>query len=166
MKIHSHFNSRKMKKIILFSALLIPLMAVIIFTVVWSSTQKQKTSQTKVEYANKDFIAEQEDANAAAQVAATPEEWITFRSESELKIRDNEIRITEINVKTKKPGEISDALYENKIAILELQNKDMKAKLEAYEKIQSNWGAFKREFNHDINAIGEALKDLTLDDKK
>jgi hypothetical protein len=155
-----------MKKIIYLAALTILLLAVIIFTGYWLSTQNQKAAQTKVEYANQDFIAEQEDANAAAQVAATPEEWITFRSESELKIRDNEIRITEINLKTKKPGEISDALYKNKIAILELQNNDMKAKLEAYEKIQSNWGAFKQQFNHDMNAIGEALQDLTVDDKK
>ena len=155
-----------MKKIIYLAALTILLLAGIIFTGYWLSTQNQKAAQTKVEYANQDFIAEQEDANAAAQVAATPEEWITFRSESELKIRDNEIRITEINVKTKKPGEISDALYKNKIAILELQNNDMKAKLEAYEKIQSNWGAFKQQFNHDMNAIGEALQDLTVDDKK
>jgi hypothetical protein len=155
-----------MKKIIYLAALTILLLAGIIFTGYWLSTQNQKAAQTKVEYANQDFIAEQEDANAAAQVAATPEEWITFRSESELKIRDNEIRITEINLKTKKPGEISDALYKNKIAILELQNNDMKAKLEAYEKIQSNWGAFKQQFNHDMNAIGEALQDLTVDDKK
>ena len=66
----------------------------------------------------------------------------------------------------KKPGEIFDALYEKKIANLELQNKDMKARLEAYEKIQSDWESFKYEFNHDMDAIGEALKDLTVDNKK
>jgi len=117
-------------------------------------------------YAKGDLIAAQEDANAATQVVATPEEWKTFRSESELKIRDNEIRIIELNVKLKKPGETFDARNEKKIAILELQNKDMKARLEAYEKIQSNWETFKREFNHDMVAIGDELKDLTVDNKK
>jgi hypothetical protein len=42
----------------------------------------------------------------------------------------------------------------------------MKAKLEAYEKIQSNWETFKREFNHDMVAIGDELKDLMVDNKK
>jgi hypothetical protein len=41
----------------------------------------------------------------------------------------------------------------------------MKARLEAYEKIQSNWGTFKREFNNDIVVIGYLLKDLTVDNK-
>ena len=155
-----------MKKAIFFAALTIPLMAGIILTGYWSSTQKQKAAQTKMLYAKGDLITAQEDVNEVAQNVATSEEWKTFRSESELKIRDNEIRIAELNVKLKNPGEIPEARYEKKIAILELQNKDMKARLEAYEKIQSNWGKFKREFNHDMVAIGDELKDLTGENKK
>jgi hypothetical protein len=155
-----------MKKMIFFATLTIPLMAGIIFTGYWSSTQKQKAAQTKMVFANMDLIAAQEDANAATQVVATPEEWNTFKSESELKIRDNEIRITELNVKLKNPGEIFDAPYEKKIALLELQNKDMKARLEAYEKIQSNWETFRREFNHDMVVIGDELKYLTVYNRK
>lgn len=141
-------------------------MAGIIFTGVWSSTKKQKAAQTNVMYANQDFIAEQEDANDLEQKVATADEWMTFKSESELKISDNEIRITQLNVKQKKPGEIFDELYENKIAILDLQNKDMKARLEAYEKIQSNWETFRHEFNHDMDVIRKALEGLTVDNKK
>lgn len=141
-------------------------MAGIMFTGYFSSTQKQKAAQTKMLYAKGDLIAAQEDANEIVQNAATAEEWNTFRSESELKIRDNEIRITELNVKLKKTAEILDVLYEKKIAILELQNKDMKARLEAYERIQSDWATFKREFNHDIIVIGDELKDLMVDNRK
>jgi hypothetical protein len=155
-----------MKKMIFFVALTVPLMAGIIFTGYRSSTQKQKAAQAKMLYANRDLIAAQEDVNEVAQKAATAEEWKTFRCESELRIRDNEIRITELNVKLKKPGEIFDALYEKKIAILELQNKDMKARLEAYEKIQSNWETFRREFNHDMVVIGDELKYLTVYNRK
>jgi len=97
---------------------------------------------------------------------ATAEEWEAFRNESELKIKANEIRITELNVKMKKPGEIFDEIYENKITNLELQNKEMRARLVAYEKSQSNWESFKREFNHDMESIGQALTDLTVDNKK
>jgi DNA repair ATPase RecN len=155
-----------MKIITFLVALTIPLMAGTIFTSCQSSIQKQEAAQAKVQDAKQDLNAAQKDANAASQLVATTEEWKAFRNESELKIRDNEIRITELNVKMKKPGEIFDALYEKKIANLEQQNKEMRARLEAYEKSQSNWESFKREFNHDMDAIGQALKDLTVDNKK
>ena len=159
-------NIKKMKKMIFLVALTIPIMAGIMFTGYISSTQKQKAAQTKVLYANRDLNAAQKDANAAAQVVATAEEWEAFRNESEMEIKANEIRITELNVKMKKPGEIFDAIYEKKITNLEQQNREMRARLVAYEKSQSNWESFKREFNHDMDEIGQALKDLTVDNKK
>jgi hypothetical protein len=118
-----------------------------------------------VQDAKKDLNEAQKDANAIAQKAATAEEWRIFKSDSELKIKDNEIRIAELTVKMNKPGEIFDELYKKNIANLEQQNKDMKARLEAYEKSQTNWESFKREFNHDMDALGKALKDLTVNNK-
>jgi hypothetical protein len=153
----------KMKKIILFAVLTIPVMAGIIFTGYLSSIQKQKAAQTKNVFTDPVLASAQEDSNITTQTAAIPEEWKTFRSESELKVRENEKRITELNLKLNKPGEKSDPLYKNKVAILGLQNNDMKARLEAYEKIQSDWATFKREFNHDMFAVEETLKDLMVD---
>jgi len=141
-------------------------MAVTIFTSCRSSVQKQEAAQVKVQDAKQELNTAQKDANAAAMVVATAEEWEAFRNESELKIKANEIRITELNVKMKKPGEIFDAIYEKKITNLEQQNREMRARLVAYEKSQSNWESFKREFNHDMDEIGQALKDLTVDNKK
>ena len=109
--------------------------------------------------------AAKQEANAIGQELATAEEWATFKSESEVKIRDNEIRITELTVKMNKPGETFDELYKNKIANLELQNREMRTRLIEYEKSQSNWETFKREFNHDMDELGKALKDLTVDNK-
>jgi hypothetical protein len=155
-----------MKKIIFILALAIPLMAGIIFTGYRSSTQKQKAAQAKDPYANRDLNAAPKLANTVAEKPINSEEWLTFKSESERKIRNHEIRIAELNLEIKNQGEKSDALYRKKIANLEQQNKDMRARLEAYEKSQSNWESFKREFNHDMDAIGQALKDLTVDNKK
>ena len=155
-----------MKKIIFFAVFTIPVMAGIIFTGYWSSIQKQKAAQTQNEFSNPELASVQEDANVTAQTAAIPEEWKTFRSESELKVRENEIRITELNLKLNKPGEKFDTIYGKKIAILGLQNNDMKARLEAYEKIQSDWVTFKGEFNHEMFEVEEALKDLMVDNKK
>jgi len=141
-------------------------MAGTIFSSCQSSIQKQEAAQDKVQDARQELNAAQEEVNAEAELVATAEEWKAFRNESELQIKANEVRITELNVKMKKPGEIFDALYEKKIANLELQNKEMRARLIAYEKRNSNWETFKREFNHDMNAIGQALNDLTVDNKK
>ena len=155
-----------MKKTIFILSVTITLMAGAIFTSCQSSIQKQEAAQDKVQDARQELNAAQEEVNAEAELVATAEEWKAFRNESELQIKANEVRITELNVKMKKPGEIFDALYEKKIANLELQNKEMRARLVAYEKRNSNWETFKREFNHDMNAIGQALNDLTVDNKK
>lgn len=131
-----------------------------------SSIQKQEDAQAKVQEARQELNAAQKDASAAAQVVATAEEWEAFRNESELKIQANEVRINELTVKMKRPGEIFDAIYEKKITSLEQQNREMRTRLLAYEKSQSNWESFKREFNHDMDAIGQALTDLTVNNKK
>ncbi|MBE0653038.1 MAG: hypothetical protein IH594_04535 [Bacteroidales bacterium] len=155
-----------MKRTIFILSVTITLMAGTIFTSCQSSVQKQDAAQAKVQDARQDLNEAQKDANAIGQELATAEEWATFKSESEIKIRDNEIRITELNVKMKKPGETFDELYAKKIANLELQNKEMRTRLIEYEKSQSNWETFKREFNHDMDELGKALKDLTVDNKK
>lgn len=42
----------------------------------------------------------------------------------------------------------------------------MKRRSIYYEKSQSDWETFKREYNHDMDELGNALKDLTVDNKK
>ena len=155
-----------MKIMIYFAVLTIPLMVGTMFTGYWLSTRKHKDAQTNMQDTRQDLNASQKDTNTIAQKAITPEEWKTFQSECELKIKANEIRITEFNVKMKKPGEIFDALYEKKIANLEQQNKEIRARIESYEKIQSNLKSFKREFNQVIDTIGESLKNLVVENKK
>jgi len=141
-------------------------MAGVAITGCQTTAQKQDAAQAKVKEARQDLNAAKEDANAIGQELATAEEWAIFKSESEVKIRDNEVRINELTVRMKKPGEVFDELYAKKIANLELQNKEMRNRLTAYEKSQTNWETFKREFNHDMDELGKALKDLTVDNKK
>lgn len=155
-----------MKNKLLISAVTLTIMAGTMLAGCQSSIQKQEDAQAKVQEARQELNAAQKDASAAAQVVATAEEWEAFRNESELKIQANEVRINELTVKMKRPGEIFDAIYEKKITSLEQQNKEMRTRLLAYEKSQSNWESFKREFNHDMDAIGQALTDLTVNNKK
>lgn len=137
-----------------------------IFTSCQSSTQRQEAAQVKVQDAREDLNSAKKEANEADRIVATAEEWKIFRSESDLKINANEKRIAELKVKMNRPGEILDPLYSKKITTLEQQNKDLRAKLYAYEKSQTNWESFKREFNSDMDAIGESFKNLTVNNKK
>jgi DNA repair ATPase RecN len=152
------------RTIIIFSV--ITLMIGTILTSCQSTVQKQDAAQDKVQDARQDLNEAQKDANAIGQELATAEEWAAFKSDSEVKIKANEVRIAELNAKLNKPGETFDELYSKKIANLEQQNKDMRARLFAYEKSQTNWETFKREFNHDMDELGQAFKDLTVDNKK
>jgi hypothetical protein len=95
--------------------------------------------QAKGQDAKQDLNAAQKNTNAVAQKEQTAEEWKTFnKSDFELKIKANEMRITELNVKMRKPADLFDSFYVKKIANLEKENRFLKARLGAYEKSQSN----------------------------
>ena len=98
--------------------------------------------QAKGQDAKQDLNAAQKNTNIVAHQEQTAEEWKTFnKSDFELKIKANEMRITELNVKMIKPSALFDPFYGKKIAILEKENRFLKARLEAYEKSQSNLGS-------------------------
>ena len=98
--------------------------------------------QAKGQDAKQDLNAAQKNTNAVAQKEQTAEEWKTFnKSDFELKIKANEMRITELNVKIRKSSGLFDSFYVKKIANLEKENRFLKARLEAYEKSQSNMGS-------------------------
>ncbi|MBK6283604.1 MAG: hypothetical protein IPF54_14015 [Draconibacterium sp.] len=48
---------------------------------------------------------------------------------------------------------------------LEQKNNILRAKIESYESNQTDWESFKREFNHDMEELGMAFKDLTSDNE-
>ena len=57
--------------------------------------------------------------------------------------------------------------YDKKVSALEQKNNDLKKKIEASNNTQSSkWSSFKREFNHDMDELGHAIKDIGVDNKK
>lgn len=155
-----------MKKTIITLAVSSMLIAGSVFTGCKSPSQKEKDAQTEVQDANEDLNDAQNDANAEAQKVATAEEWAAFKIEANAKIKSNEARIAELTVSLNKPGKILDPIYKKKIETLEEQNRDLKARLDVYETNNSDWETFKREFNRDMDELGKALKDLTVDNNK
>lgn len=127
-----------------------------------SSTKKEENVQKTSKEVKEEFNTAKDDAE---QKEIDAEEWKAFRNESEAKIKNNEERITELKAKMKKPGKKFDEVYAKKIDKLEQKNKNMKTRIETYETIKSEWQSFKREFNHDMDELGQALKDFAVNNK-
>jgi hypothetical protein len=144
---------------------IVTLMAGVILTGYMSSAQKHKAARASVLYTIQDSNDDLKDPNAAGQESVNVSEWITFKSESELKIADNEIRVNELKVKINNNKELFDASYRKKVAYLEHQIKYMKSRLENYGKSPGNWESFKYGFDNEMDAIENDLKKLTVDNK-
>jgi transposase len=132
-----------------------------------TSAEKADTAQVKVQDAKKDLTEAQKDAATAEQKAAEAQEWQAFKADTDAKIKENDTYIAEFKAKMKATGKKMDAQYTKSIETLEQKNKDLKARVDAYgQQGQSDWASFKREFNHDMDELGKALKDLTVNNKK
>jgi chromosome segregation ATPase len=144
-----------------------------------SPETKVENAQTKVDNAQdkvadaKDKVADAKDnlteaqkmANAEAEKVANAAAWKVYKAESEVKIKANDARIAELKAGMKKSGKAVTAVYKENVAILEKKNAAMKNRISDYDKSQSNWEAFKTEFNRDMDELGTALKDFTVNNK-
>jgi hypothetical protein len=106
-------------------------------------------------------------AHDEAQQAAARAEWLLFKNEAEARIITNDGIIAEYKARmTGANGQVR-AMYDKKIDALELKSKELKAKLNNYhENGKNGWEQFKSEFSRDMNELGSALKDFTVDNKK
>jgi uncharacterized protein (DUF3084 family) len=148
-----------MNKVIYFVAIAITLTAGMFTSCnTTPSTPEVEEAQAKLDSAKQEL--------KEAELTATDEEWEAFKTESEMKIRTNELSIADFKDRMGTSARKFDALYLEKIDKLEQQNKDMKARIDNYEKRQSDWASFKSEFNHDMDELGLALKDILVDNKK
>jgi hypothetical protein len=104
-----------------------------------SSIQKKETAQANGQDTQQDLTAAKRNTYKISQKEETAEGWKKFnKSDFELKIKANEMQITELYVKIRKTGELFDSFYEKKVANLEKENRFLKGRVEAYEKHQNN----------------------------
>ena len=130
------------------------------------STKEEKESQEKVEIA-RDQVEDAKDSLSVAKKEATQEELKAFKYSGDSIIRINDLRIAELKLKIKNTGNAIDDNYQKNVYVLEQRNRSLKLKMDAYQNdVSSDWQSFKREFKHDTDEIGQALKDLTVDNKK
>lgn len=129
-------------------------------------TKEVKEAQEKVEVA-RDNVQMANDTLSIAKRAATKQEWQAFKNSGDSIVRINDLRIAVLKLKIKNTGNKIDSDYQKNLYILEVRNKNLKAKMDAYKNgMSDDWQAFKREFKHDTDEMGQALKDLTVDNKK
>jgi peptidoglycan hydrolase CwlO-like protein len=125
-----------------------------------SSAKKVENAENKVQDAKEKVVeAKQElnkDLNDSIQL---------FKKESEEKIVANEKSITELKAKIANEKKEHRAKNEKKLAELEQKNSNLRKRLADYdynEQARSRWTSFKMEFNHDMDALGKALKGFTV----
>jgi len=112
----------------------------------------RENAKDDVEKANQDMI----DAQVQFE-----KEWQQFKSDAELKIDANQNKIDDFKVAMKTTSTKFRAKYENEVLTLEQKNIELKKKLNEYKnERKENWEEFKKEFNNDMDSVGNALKDI------
>lgn len=123
-----------------------------------SPAEKVENAQTDVVDANKDLEKANEDYLVEVEA---------YKKETADKIAANEQSIKEFNARVADEKKDARVEYKQKIAELEQKNTDMKKKLDDYKQDgKENWEKFKTEFNHDMDELGKAFKDLTVKNVK
>ena len=129
-----------------------------------SSTKKEDAAHESVKEAQEDLTKAR--TELTKQKAASAVEWQDFKNKTNETIYANETRIAHSKLNMKSTGKSADIIYKKNIEALEQKNKDLKNRMNAYKNdTNSDWNSFKREFNHDMEELGIALKDLTIINK-
>jgi len=137
------------------------LLALVLLNSCMSNDQKKEDARNKTQTALENLNTAQNNENKVTQKVASEEEFKTFKLESELKIKNNEVGIAKLKLKMNKPGSALDEVYARRIDSLQLKNQNLKTRIGNYEKTHTDWGKFKSDFNRDINQLGKTLKSLT-----
>lgn len=127
-----------------------------------SATGCQSNSTEQLKEAKQEVVnADENLAEAEADYLVDMENYKVVTAE---KISANEKSIAEFKARVAQSKKDAKKDYEKKIGELEQKNTDMKRKLDEYKlEGKEMWDSFKIEFNHDMDELSEALKDLTVD---
>jgi len=153
-----------MKKIV-FTLAATAFFAGILFTSCNSPSQKIENAEQDVLDAKEAVIDARSDLNVARQDSVT--EFQQFKTEFQNKISANEKSIAGLKLSIADESRENKVLYEKKIAELEERNNDMKIKLAEYKEGETDqWQTFKSEFKRDMDELGKAFSDFTVNNKK
>jgi predicted small secreted protein len=90
-----------------------------------------------------------------------------FRQETNTQIDANEKTIEVLKSKVDGKSAATKSAYWQRISELENKNAALKIRMREYKAdTKENWNAFKKEFNHDMNGILSAFKDIGVENEK
>ena len=90
-----------------------------------------------------------------------------FKQKAEEQNVFNERKIALLKEKNKMASEEVRNAYQKKLESIEKQNEKLKKQLAEASKTKTNlWTAYKREFNHDMRALTDAINDLATNNVK
>ena len=123
-----------------------------------SPEEKVENAQDKVIEANKNLDQANEDYLV---------DMDNYRKEEAARIAANDQTIAEYKAKIDQEKKETRAENQRKLAELEQKNIDMKRKLDDYKPDgKEKWQSFKTEFNHDMDGLGDAFRNLTVKNVK
>ena len=94
---------------------------------------------------------------------AQNDDYLSFKKESEMKIKNNSESITDLNVKILKIDEMYRASNQIRVNELEQKNICLQKELDGYtDEGSEKWVAFKFKFNYDMDELVKALKDFSI----
>jgi uncharacterized protein (DUF3084 family) len=90
-----------------------------------------------------------------------------FKREMDNKITENDKAIAALKADVRERNAEAKANWNTAVNDLERKNQSLKDRINDYKADgNANWDEFKREFNHDMDRLGEALKDMTQNNVK
>ena len=127
--------------------------------------KKTEKARENVQEAKKEVVKAKMDLKEAQMDSV--KEYNLFKQESNAKIKHNEKRIAELKLEYSKLNSEVKVEYQKKLAELEQKNTELNGKLKTYKiNEDKKWKTFKKEFSHDMDELGKALKDFTVKNKK
>ena len=121
-----------------------------------------QNSESGISEARKDVIESEKEVNEATEAYNT--EVKNYKLDQEKTFIDNEEKIADLKERRTDVNTGKRTKYDEKINELENKNNTLREKIDntGYES-KERWESFKSEFNHDMNALGESVKDLFKD---
>ncbi len=124
-----------------------------------SSSSSIDNKEDKLLKAKEEVIEAKQDLNQALKDSIR-----MFKMDAQAMIAENNRKIDEFKEKIANDKRSARVKYEAKIKDLEGLNKDLQKRLDEFnEENGDKWASFKREFNHDMDEVGNSLRDLTVD---
>lgn len=148
------------------SIVILAILTTAFFTNCKNNTEKEADAIEEVQNATENLDSITNQVKEEAITKANDAEWQTYKTQANKSIANNKARIVELQLAMNKPGKNFDASYKKSISDLEAKNTALATKISDYENNQTDWDTFKREFDSDMEGMGKALKDLTVNNKK